>query len=813
MHALWVSRVRRNKTLQRTAAGRERRTATMGRMGRRRRLFSSRRRRASSADAGIVILGLIAIVIATIGVYLLIAGAIALVVWLVAAVAKSQPVAGAAHIAVASEPTAAAAPEHPYRQLTSLEPRVFAEARALEAAACDVFARWARQLPNAPLTAGSTIRALRMRNRLIGRLTTRLDGRRFVWRAAPYRGRERFTGVPVDPTRLDPYNPPPDLRSHSRYLRLCQQCSGDGRVSCTACGGAARVTCSGCQGAGKLYGVTANGARRLLNCKTCKGKASLACGACSRGEVDCAVCAASGRVENWLELDGGPRDGDVQVEPDGDITRAFVWGVDGVAVSHDEIAKDAIVVCSITNDRALTLADLPNSVPDEWRHAHWVNIQARLQPGERVVAQTFTLLDVPSVEVVYGVGRQEQSIELEGLRLLAPPAAADHVFAARAASLRRLAYVLAAVPVAVGAAYLARGTYFANVTALGVVACTAVACAMIYAVLKHALAPRARRWIAAAVIPIAAAVMLALLGEPSVATARARVEAGALDEARAELEALGDDTDPELAPLWRDVHQREALALSSCPDVVKKLEHVEPGTPQHAAIAAHADARAAARVEELLKRESFDEARSALACASAEWRQNPGRVLSARIELAAASACSRKRDWDCALDRSVAASNAGAPEGAALHREVLRTIHRDVEGLVESSRREKDVAARVQHQRSALALAAKYLSAAPPDLTSLHAANVKDEQQLARIQAKERKRVEAEEARRHELAARAERRRLAEEARARRREEAAARRSEPQGLLCCDGTLSPTCSCGGSRRGCCSHHGGVCGCR
>ncbi|HLM72620.1 MAG TPA: hypothetical protein VK459_08010 [Polyangiaceae bacterium] len=31
-------------------------------------------------------------------------------------------------------------------------------------------------------------------------------------------------------------------------------------------------------------------------------------------------------------------------------------------------------------------------------------------------------------------------------------------------------------------------------------------------------------------------------------------------------------------------------------------------------------------------------------------------------------------------------------------------------------------------------------------------------------------------------------------------------------LLCCDGTLSPTCVCNGPRRGCCSHHKGVCGC-
>jgi hypothetical protein len=29
---------------------------------------------------------------------------------------------------------------------------------------------------------------------------------------------------------------------------------------------------------------------------------------------------------------------------------------------------------------------------------------------------------------------------------------------------------------------------------------------------------------------------------------------------------------------------------------------------------------------------------------------------------------------------------------------------------------------------------------------------------------------------------------------------------------CCDGTLSDTCTCNGVHSGCCSHHGGVCGC-
>ena len=31
-------------------------------------------------------------------------------------------------------------------------------------------------------------------------------------------------------------------------------------------------------------------------------------------------------------------------------------------------------------------------------------------------------------------------------------------------------------------------------------------------------------------------------------------------------------------------------------------------------------------------------------------------------------------------------------------------------------------------------------------------------------------------------------------------------------LRCCDGSNSPSCTCGNPRHGCCSHHSGVCGC-
>lgn len=70
-----------------------------------------------------------------------------------------------------------------------------------------------------------------------------------------------------------------------------------------------------------------------------------------------------------------------------------------------------------------------------------------------------------------------------------------------------------------------------------------------------------------------------------------------------------------------------------------------------------------------------------------------------------------------------------------------------------------------------------------------------------------------------EQAKRAEDRRQADAKRKEQREERKRQRQAEAALytgddlLCCDGSLSPTCSCSGSHRGCCSHHGGVCGCR
>jgi hypothetical protein len=566
-------------------------------VGRRRSIFSAprRRRRSSSSDAAVALIVVGAVAVAVLGVYLLIGAAVALIGWLATVVARrSTEMAPPPQLtAVPAEPSTASAPQTTYTEVLPVRADVFDDPERTRAAAIQVFSAWASRLPRAPADASGLVRSLRVHRRLIGRLVSRLDGRRYVWRSAPYAGRDRATGRRLDPATLDPYQPPADLRARSRCLSLCDACGGDGRMSCAACGGHGKVTCAGCGGAGKLPGVTANGARRLLNCKACKGKAALMCTACTRGERDCVACARSGRVEHWLEVEGGPRDGDINVEPDGDVTRAFTWGRDGVPASTGTIACDARVVCEVARDGVLTLDDLPADVPAGWRAAHWASIQGNITAHERVVGQHFMLLEVPSVEVVYGLARpdEQQTIELEGLRLLAPPPSADELLAGRARSLAWMGGLLALVPVVTLAVYLARGSYFIGPLLAALVACAAVGSALVYAVVSAATLGRrsARKWLSAAVAPIALATGLAVAAEPRLGRASDLLSTGDLPRARAELTALGGASDPERRTLWDRLHLRTAQGETDIERAKAEVAQISTGSRDHAEAVAHLD--------------------------------------------------------------------------------------------------------------------------------------------------------------------------------------------------------------------------------
>lgn len=757
-------------------------------------------------------------VVAAIGVYLLALAAIALVGWLVRLAIKSASPPTATNTA-AELSTPPVAPHREYHAIVAFDASVFSERRRAEATARNVFGAWVARIPSGPKDPSDLVRAVTISTRFIGRLTTELEGRRFVWRAAPRTGRAALGDPPVDPKTLDPWNPPRDLRRASTYVSSCWTCDGEGKIACVPCGGSGRRTCNSCNGAGQSYGVAANGARRMLNCTECRGRCTVVCHACSRGNVDCPTCHKAKKLECWLEVDESSRQ-DVQVEPDGAMTKAFAWGQDGVRASHTEIAQDAWIRDGAERARALTLADLPQAVPDDWRQKHWQSIQARIEPGERIRSQTFTLLEVPTTAVDYLVVGEHRRVTFEGLRMLAPPGDIANPFAKRATTLRRLRYVLGALPIASLIIYLARGSYFmterTGPIVAGLIAAAVVTAVCVYGVVWCATLGRraARRWALVAVAPIVAACVCAVLAEPSISRARASIEAGRLDQARFELDALGSPGDSELSPLWADIHLQESLAAASCPAAAERMAKIPAEAPQHSTARAHADALAVAASEASLQAGAFDDARSALACASDELRGGPSaKALRARIEISAASRCASARNWPCVFERTKDASDFGASTDAdAVRGEAVAAIRVELDEAVAASRSEKRLDQRVRLQAAALDLWGSYLASdnrpEPPAIAKLRATQARDEQALARQEEVARQREQARAERERKLQAaqeeRERRQRAAEEARQNR---------ESMGLLCCDGSMSPSCSCGGSHQGCCSHHGGVCGCR
>ncbi|HEY5927703.1 MAG TPA: hypothetical protein VIV11_38725, partial [Kofleriaceae bacterium] len=217
------------------------------------------------------------------------------------------------------------------------------------------------------------IRRWKVRRRYVARLTTKLAGRGYVWHSIPYAGPERPAGVRLDTSALDRDMPAHELRRLSRYVAACRSCGGRGESGCAVCGGSRRIECSTCAGEGKPDG--------LVNCATCHGLGKVACTAegCKQGALGCKSCQGTGRLEEWATLETSTRDADVQVEPDGDFTRQFRWGQDGVDVPQAEIEEDARVVSTLTMDHAIDYTDLPETLPNEWgQRETWKRLRPKL---------------------------------------------------------------------------------------------------------------------------------------------------------------------------------------------------------------------------------------------------------------------------------------------------------------------------------------------------------------------------------------------------------------------------------------------------
>lgn len=766
---------------------------------------------------GIAVIGG-AIAIASIAKYLVVAGALLLVGWLLALAVRASK--RSEHSAVSAPPPAL--PSSQYQQLVELPSGDADTPVETKRAACAVFSAWLRQIPTAPRDGTDLIQHVEKKTRLVGRLTTDLEGRRLKWCSRPAPGKRTLSSAPAHVTKFDPWNPPADLVERSRYVCTCSTCKGEGRVTCSQCGGASRTTCRSCAGSGKYYGTTANGAQRVLNCKGCRGKGNVSCADCSRGLVSCGTCEKAKKIECWLEVDESSRH-DTQVEPDGEATKAFVWGVDGVVASQQQIERDARVVDVVSSRGALQPSDLPTSVPQDWIDANWAQLQPRIENGERVRRQEFSLLELSSTFVTYQVMGDAQTVAFEGRRLLAPPPHDAAPFLRRAQILKRVKIAVALLPLAALTAYLVRGSYFVSdrVAPLlaGIVTMAAIAALLAYGTVWSSTLGRrsSRRWAAAAAAPIAICACLVIVAEPSTTRASDYIARGELSHAESELDALGDPSSPELAPLWAQVHLRRVKEARTCTKALEAGAKIPPQRPEYARVVQHADALAIEAATRALKEGHDSDASTALDCASAATRATlETKKLSAQIKMATSRRCTTSKDWECAYESIKAAERFhSSPDAGAAMLALNHLVQEEVDANIRAAASEKSTSHRVAYQTTALNLWLGRLSTAaqePKAIVDLRASLKRDEQLLAREQEAERKRQEAEEKRRIAAALAEEKKAAAAEARRKRQEEAAERRRAYAPLVCGDGSLSPSCVCGGSWRGCCSHHGGVSGC-
>ena len=216
--------------------------------------------------------------------------------------------------------------------------------------------------------------------------------------------------------------------------------------------------------------------------------------------------------------------------------------------------------------------------------------------------------------------------------------------------------------------------------------------------------------------------------------------------------------------------------------------------------------------------ERVDEAEEALACASPSLiHGEQGIALRARISLFKAQRCLVEIDWRCARREEVALKSVGRLDDASRLFALTEGALRDaIIAKQATAKRTRDPRVRLAAQRDAIEYWAALVQPLKGDavqIEALQAALEKNEAIVAKLDAAEARKRAAEAKRQasaEERAQRAEARRVLAAERAEQRREAS---RDSSMLLCNDGTLSPTCTCGrSSYRGCCSHHGGVDGC-
>lgn len=565
------------------------------------------------------------------------------------------------------------------------------------------------------------------------------------------------SGPLPDPAALDPWAADLDRTlAASRAIAICPGCQGTARHTCEACQGQPDRPCPTCQGTGRSVSSRSG---KFIRCPTCRGSGRRRC-ACRDGIVTCTTCLGKTVVAAWLALQETER-----IETRNAGTPAFVE-----SDAREEIAEN-VARSSFSADDAQQLRDLPSAetlrfVPD-----------ART---ERLGAIVVTRETSTKATVHYELAGRTAIVDIESWSgRVTPQPSSEEPFSILRRRLRVAAVIALAASVLLANWFAMRHWYYRDSAATTVLFALALISpfAIAPAVIARAR-PRTRRMrsaLLAAAVPVllvsgAQGWLIAATG-PTMARARALAAAG--DHARASSEARAAvELRIHEAPA-RALHDEEEMALlgeaASPADAWARVARQTFLTP---------DGRQ--RAEGVALRKTVDAAGEALRAGD---HRRSLRILD--------GVPASLRAVPLVREAEAAARSASAVP-------LWRAVTSD------ASIQER-LAACASLDTLGKAVASGDLPASPRQIAAACASVTALEREQAR-QAQEAVRL-AE--RRQRQAARGEQQRRATAAR---RRDDAARSSAIAPLLCRDGSLSPTCVCGGPRRGCCSHHGGVAGC-
>ncbi len=468
-----------------------------------------------------------------------------------------------------------------------------------------------------------------------------------------------------------------------------------------------------------------------------------------------------------------------------------------VSPTRETIEMDWWVVSEVEAGGVIELDRLPESIPAQDRKR--IVDLSHLLEGERVDRQRIVVFEIPAVAIAYGTPKHQQTVEFVGRRLLAPQPFADRVMHRRASLLRGSLVALLAVPLTLGLVYLVRGAYFASSEVGGAALALAAAALLVYQGVRLATLGRrgAYAWFSLALLPVVAAIALAIRAEPDLRDAGRYVRSGKLDDARRELEALGSAEDAELASLYADVRLAELERATSADAAATWLALLPIGTSQRAAGQDKVDRRWIAEAAGQAKAGDPSAVAAILSHASPEAQKSAeARSLVGEAHILAGRRCLTAPDHGCAFEHAASAGQFGNTAAPELHSAIFLALRGDAEQLARTASTTKELGPRVDLLRQAkvkLLLLARYATEGERrdiDLAAVETRLDTDEPALEKQRAREaaeRAREAERERKQAERIARAYERQARREAARRASEErrAASPMDAPSGGGCC----------------------------